>query len=93
MVLFHLQTVFEGASVNTPERGVKEAKRHSIAVPVGHDGRIDGDRTSLFMRIFGTGGTPWTTVIDKKGIVRVNGFTPGDVDGLVKTIERLRKNP
>ncbi len=91
MVLFHLQTVFEGAAVNTPARGAREVKRHGISVPVGHDARVDGDSISLFMRKFGTGGTPWTTVIDKKGIVRINAFTPSDVDGLVSAIKKLRK--
>ncbi|MCZ6691519.1 MAG: hypothetical protein O7H41_18165 [Planctomycetota bacterium] len=90
VVVFHLQTVFEGHGTNTPERGPREVKKYDIKVPVGYDGHIDGDETSVFMRQFGTGGTPWTIIIDKKGIVRVNEVTPNDVDRLAKVINDLR---
>ena len=91
VVIFHVQTVFEGHETNTPERGKKKAKEHKIGVPVGHDAAIDGDTRSLILGRFGTGGTPWTIIIDKAGIVRVNEVTPGDVDSLARTIEELRK--
>ena len=90
VVIFHLQTVFEGPDFNTPEKGPREAKTHDIQVPVGYDGHIDGDTTSVFMRHYGTGGTPWTIIIDKKGIVRVNEVTPNDVDRLTNLINDLR---
>ena len=59
-------------------------------MPVGYDGHVDGGRTSVFMHRFGTGGTPWTIVIDKKGKVQFNGGTP-DVDTLKELIDKLRK--
>ena len=90
VVLFHLQTVFEGARSNTPERGAALTKKQGVSVPVGQDARVDGDRVSLAMRQFGTGGTPWTVVIDREGIVRVSEFTPGDTDALIKKIQGLR---
>ena len=40
---------------------------------------------------YGTGGTPWSTVIDKKGIVRFNDFTPKSVDTLTDLIDQLRQ--
>jgi len=91
VVFFHLQTVFEGEQANTPERGPREAAKFSKA-PVAYDAHVDGARVSVFMRRFGTGGTPWTTVIDKKGKVRYNGFTAADADSLAKLIADLRKN-
>lgn len=91
MVFFHLQTVFEGFGVNTPPKGVAKARSLGIKVPVGYDARIDGDRVSITMRRYGTGGTPWTVVIDKKGIIRYSGFTPDPATGeLSKLIAKLR---
>ena len=89
VVFFHLQTVFEGESANTPQRGPNEAKKYKIVVPVGYDAHLDGERTSVFMHTYGTGGTPWTVVIDKKGIVQHNAVTP-DAKTLTKLIESLR---
>ena len=93
VVFFHLQTVFEGAPTNTPERGPKEAKKHGVKVPVAYDARVDGERTSLFMRRFGTGGTPWTTIIDRSGKVRVNEFTRRTTAELGATIQVLLDEP
>ena len=45
-------------------------------MPVGYDGHVDGARTSVVMQQFGTGGTPWTVVIGRDGIVQMNEFTP-----------------
>ena len=83
--------MWEGARTNTPARGIKTASGHGIKIPVGFDARVDGDPVSLYMRQYGTGGTPWTTVIDKKGIVRINAFTPRDLDALIGKIMEMRK--
>jgi hypothetical protein len=90
VVFFHVQTVFEGFKTNTPERGPKEAKGKGIEVPVGYDARADGERVSGIMSQYGTGGTPWTIVIDKKGQVRHSAVTP-DAKTLSKLIDKLRK--
>jgi len=92
VVLCHIQTVFEGAKENTPERGPKEVGKHGIRAPVGFDARVDGAGQSLIMERFGTGGTPWTIVIDRKGIVRFNGTTPTDSRTILALIEELRKD-
>ncbi len=90
VVLLHVQTVFEGAAENTPERGPKEVAKYGIKAPVGFDARVDGARESLIMERFLTDGTPWTIVIDRKGIVRFNGRTP-DSKTLVALAQELRK--
>ena len=92
VVICHIQTVFEGAKENTPERGPKVARKHGVRVPVGFDARVDGASQSLLMERFGTGGTPWTIVIDRKGIVRFNATTPTDSRTIVALVEELRKN-
>ena len=91
VVIFHVQTVFEGHGTNTPKLGHEKAREHKIKVPVGYDASVDGDTSSAILGQFGTGGTPWTIIIDKRGVVRVNEVTPGDVDRLTRTIEDLRK--
>ena len=88
--MIHLQTVWEGTHTNTPERGPKETKKYGIKVPVAFDGHVDGSRLSIVMSRYGTGGTPWTIVIDKSGIVRVNEVTVRlNEEGLVRTIDKL----
>lgn len=39
---------------------------------------------------YGTGGTPWSVVIDKSGIVRFSDFTPDSAQVLAGLIERFR---
>jgi membrane-associated protease RseP (regulator of RpoE activity) len=90
VVLVHLQTVFEGAKENTPERGPKETAKYGIKAPVGYDARVDGAPDSLLMERYFTGGTSWTVVIDKKGVVRFNGRTP-DSKTLLALVQELRK--
>jgi hypothetical protein len=90
VVFLHLQTVWEGTHTNTPERGPSEVEKYEIKAPTGFDAHVDGGRTSIFMQRYGTGGTPWTIVIDKRGQVRVNEVTP-NADGLAKEIEKYRQ--
>jgi thiol-disulfide isomerase/thioredoxin len=67
-----VQTVFEGFSTNTKERAVVDVKSFGLDIPVGHDGTLG--TPSPLMRVYRSGGTPWTVIIDKHGIVRFNGF-------------------
>lgn len=90
VVFFHAQTVWEGTHTNTPKRGPQEVRKYNKDVPNGFDGHVDGGGVSLIMQRFGTGGTPWTIIIDKKGKVRVNEVTPTNVDALAKKIKKLR---
>ncbi|NJN14403.1 MAG: hypothetical protein HC813_01810 [Planctomycetes bacterium] len=91
VVFFHLQTVWEGTHTNTPERGPKEAEKYGITVPVGFDGHVDGGRTSTFMQRLGTGGTPWTVVMDKRRKIRLNEVTPADAAAFIQSIEKMRR--
>ena len=65
-------------------------KKYNIKAPNGFDAHVDGGGISLMMQRYGTGGTPWTIVIDKRGQVRVNEVTP-DAEGLAKKIEKYRR--
>jgi len=67
-----IQTVFEGFDTNTKERALEDVKSFGLDIPVGHDG-VPGSSSPL-LRQYRGGGTPWTIIIDKKGIVRFNGF-------------------
>ena len=67
-----VQTVFEGFSSNTPEKAESMAERYDLEIPIGHSGK-EGDPSPM-MRRYRTGGTPWTVLIDRNGVVRFNDF-------------------
>ena len=67
-----IQTVFEGFTSNTEDKALQTAKKYNLNIPVGHSG-TNGKRSKV-MTSYRTGGTPWTVIIDKKGIVRYNDF-------------------
>ena len=83
--------MWEAENTNTPERGPRETKKYGIKVPVGYDGHVDGARVSVTMHRFGTGGTPWTIVIDKSGKVRFNEVSPSSTTKLDELIAKLQK--
>ncbi len=62
-----VQTVFEGAEENTPERLRETQERYRLRIPFGHDGGLDGMPT--VMHDYRTQGTPWFIVIDPAGRV------------------------
>ena len=67
-----VQTVFEGFSTNTKQRAERDVKSFGLDIPVGHDG--SQSKPSPLLRRFRGGGTPWTIIIDKNGVIRFNGF-------------------
>ncbi len=69
-----VQTVFEGFGVNTAEKAKESCDKFGLDIPCGHDPGSDG-KGSTIMRRYRSGGTPWTVIIDRNGIVRFNGFS------------------
>jgi len=67
-----IQTTFEGFSSNPPERIKEMAKKYDLLIPFAHSGTKKSP--SSLMADYRTGGTPWTIIIDRKGIVRYNDF-------------------
>ena len=67
-----VQTVFEGFSTNTKRRAERDVKSFGLDIPIGHDG--SQSKPSPLLRQYHGGGTPWTIIIDKQGVVRFNGF-------------------
>lgn len=67
-----IQTVFEGFGTNTFKRAGEVAKQYGLDIPIGHSGQRGAP--SAFMRRYRTGGTPWTILIDRNGVVRYNDF-------------------
>lgn len=82
-----VQAVFEGFSTNTPDAAWRTAKRFGLSIPVGHDG--SNGKRSVLMGRFRTGGTPWSVIIDKNGVVRFNDFFI-EADDASKMINQLR---
>jgi thiol-disulfide isomerase/thioredoxin len=64
-----IQTVFEGADVNTRDRLRENQERYGLNIPFGHDLPADGEAYPGFMADYRTAGTPWFTVIDPQGNV------------------------
>jgi len=69
-----IQTVFEGAAANTYDKVREDQLQYGLPIPFGHDAPIEGERYPSFMEDYRTGGTPWFTVIDPKGIVAFADF-------------------
>jgi hypothetical protein len=70
----YLQTTFDLAEYNTYEAAREEVESWHALGPVAQDASIDGD--PLTMRNYRARGTPWTTIIDRGGVVRFSGPTP-----------------
>jgi thiol-disulfide isomerase/thioredoxin len=64
-----IQTVFEGAEVNTFDKLSVNQEQYGLKVPFGHDTPSAGERYPSFMEDYRSGGTPWFTVIDPDGNV------------------------
>jgi thiol-disulfide isomerase/thioredoxin len=67
-----IQTTFEGFASNTARHAQQTAERYGLEMAVGQSG-TKSNRSQL-MRSYRTGGTPWTIIIDRQGIVRFNDF-------------------
>lgn len=64
-----IQTVFEGATINTVDKLRYNQDQYSLKIPFGHDVPATGERHPSFMEDYVSGGTPWFTVIDPQGNV------------------------
>ena len=67
-----IQTTFEGYGFNTFSKAKATIDRYDLTVPTGQSG--DPDMRSRLMQSYRTGGTPWTIIIDKQGVVRFNNY-------------------
>jgi thiol-disulfide isomerase/thioredoxin len=81
-----IQTVFEGANVNTFAKAREKTASFGLTIPVGHTEGRNG--SPPFMVDYRTGGTPWTVIVDQAGIVRFNDFHTTE-DAAVKLIDTL----
>lgn len=64
-----IQTVFEGAEVNTFDKLAVNQRQYGLKIPFGQDVPGEGARYPSFMEDYRSGGTPWFTVIDPDGVV------------------------
>ena len=85
-----VQTVFEGYGTNTPAKAKSTGERYDLDIPIGHSGSTG--KPSRLMRSYRTGGTPWTIIIDRDGVVRYNDFHVTPERGS-KIIDALLKSP
>ncbi|MDP6543186.1 MAG: sialate O-acetylesterase [Phycisphaerae bacterium] len=90
------QTVFEDRAskpVNTFENLKKIATKYSLTMPFAQSGSRE-DKSKL-MRAYKTRGTPWTMIIDKKGVIRYGGFhiTPADASKLIDKLKAEKLAP
>ncbi len=91
MVFLAVQTVFEGFGSNTAAKAKAACDDHDLPIPVGQDAGPSG-AGSVTMRRYRSGGTPWTVIIDRGGVVRSNGFR-APADASIRLIDRLLAEP
>jgi thiol-disulfide isomerase/thioredoxin len=80
-----VQTAFEGFAHNTRDQAWNLVRRYDLKIPVGHS--TEKGRSALQQR-YRAGGTPWSVVIDRDGVVQFNDFrtTPQDAAVLIRTL-------
>ncbi len=83
-----IQTSFEGFRTNTFEQAREVARQYGLKIPFGQSG--GRDQRSALMRAYRTGGTPWTIIIDRDGIVRFNDYHISAAKA-VRLIDRLKQ--
>ena len=81
-----VQTVFEGAAHNGPERLREMQRQYDLALPFGHDMPVNGERHPTIMEDYRSGGTPWFILIDPKGEIIFSDFRL-DPDKLIAAFE------
>jgi len=84
-----IQTTFEGFGTNTFDRAKEVAKRYGLKIPVGQSG--SAGVSSVFMRNYRTGGTPWTVIVGPDGVVRYNDFHI-EASEAIRLIESLSRS-
>jgi thiol-disulfide isomerase/thioredoxin len=82
-----IQTTFEGFFINQFEKAKEVAKDYDLKIPFGQSG--SRTKKSNIMSVYRTGGTPWTIIIDREGIVRYNDFhiTPEEATKLIDSLK------
>jgi hypothetical protein len=70
-----VQTVFEGAHVNTRDKLLVDRERYGLRIPLGYEGLSALGDPPTTVENYRTGGTPWFVLIDPAGIVVHDGFT------------------
>lgn len=88
-----VQTVFEDFEHNTYEQMLADQRKYALPIPFGHDeseGRVGA--SSVLMKRFQSGGTPWFIVIDPSGVVVFNGFRL-DAEALIANLKRIEARP
>jgi len=83
-----IQTVFEGADVNTFERIRDSQQRYGLKIPFGHAEPRGARSTPAIMEDYRTGGTPWFVVIAPDTEVVFDGFQL-DLGPLVRALRSL----
>lgn len=69
-----IQTVFEGAEQNTPDKLREEQTKYDLPIPFGQDPLPADHPFPTFMEDYRTRGTPWFTIIGPNGAVVYSGF-------------------
>jgi len=84
-----VQTTFEGFGTNTPDKALRTAERYELDIPIGHSGKAGAPAPML--RDYRGGGTPWTMIIDRDGVVRFNDFhiAPDQAERLINKLKTL----
>ncbi|MEO0453734.1 MAG: hypothetical protein AAFY98_06305 [Verrucomicrobiota bacterium] len=86
VLLMAIQTAYEGFSANGPKQARETAEKYFLDIPVGHSG--SPERPSVFRKNYEIDETPWATIIDSEGIIRVNQRLP-KVEQSIELIEQL----
>jgi hypothetical protein len=83
-----IQTVFEGAEVNTFDRLRENQQKYGLQIPFGHTVSESASTMPAIVNSYRSGGTPWFVVIAPDGRVVYDGFLLA-ADGLIQALRPL----
>jgi hypothetical protein len=93
---FAVQTVFEGHDYNSQDKLRKNQLEWDLKIPMAHAaGNPQSHDIPEIMKLYRSGGTPWTVIIDPQGSVVYNHFhiEPPQAVALIERLLSQNPNP
>ena len=89
VVFVAIQTTWRGSSAQAAEFALPTTQKYDLDIPVGHAGADIAEGGPGIMESYSMPGTPWTVIIDKKGVVQFD-YWGLDIADAINLVDLLR---